>query len=156
MSVSRRAFLKAGALVVLASGIPLSAGVIVNGQQSGAPRPVTTPNGQIPPAVYNDPLFYYHKSTFAASLGTKFVIQTRGFRGIVLKLAEVKDIGPVPDQLTTGKECFSLLFRSANALRQNTYQLKHDVLGTFDLFLVPLPKDRIGRRYVATINRLNP
>lgn len=156
MLVSRRKFLKAGALVALASGIPSSAASTVNGQQSSAPRPVPTQGGQLPPAVYNDPLFYYHKSTFETALRTKFVVQTKGFRGITLTLAEVKDIGAVPDQASPDKECFSLLFRSANALRQNTYTLKHDALGTFDLFLVPLPKDRIGRRFVATINRLNP
>jgi hypothetical protein len=111
---------------------------------------------QLPAEIYSDPLFYYHKSDFAASLNTKFRILTRGFRGIVLTLAEVKDVGPVPDQQSPDKECFSLLFRSANALRQNTYKLTHDTLGTFDLFLVPLPKDRLGRRFVATINRLNP
>jgi hypothetical protein len=157
MFVSRRDFLKAGALVALAGGIPLHAAAIVNGQQTGAPQSRPTSGGnQLPAEIYSDPLFYYHKSDFAASLNTKFRILTRGFRGIVLTLAEVKDVGPVPDQQSPDKECFSLLFRSANALRQNTYKLTHDTLGTFDLFLVPLPKDRLGRRFVATINRLNP
>jgi hypothetical protein len=143
-------------IVALASGIPLSAAAVAYGQQSGIPGPYPTPNGQLPASVYNDPLFYLNKSTFEASLNTRFVIQSKGFGGIVLKLVEVKNIGPVPDQAAPGKESFSLLFRSANALRQNTYRVKHDVLGLFDLFIVPLPKDKISRRYVATINRLNP
>ncbi|HEX8650775.1 MAG TPA: hypothetical protein VF708_08030 [Pyrinomonadaceae bacterium] len=152
MLVSRRKFLKAGALVALASTVPMSAAISAQGQQ----RPMKpSTGGQPPPSVYNDPLFYYDKATFTTALKTRFVIQTLGFRGIVLTLAEVKDIGPVPDQAVAGKECFSLLFRSANALKQRTYTLKHEVMGTFDLFLVPLPKDRLGRRYIAIINRLN-
>jgi len=146
--------MRAATLVALAAGIPLNAAVIGQAQQAGARRPAAT-GGSLPPEVYNDPLFYYRKATFTSSLKTKFVVQTKGFRGIVLTLAEVNDIGPVPDQ-ASGRECFSLLFRSANALRQSTYTLKHDVLGTFDLFLVPLPKDRLGRRHIAVINRLNP
>jgi hypothetical protein len=156
MSVSRRDFMRAGVIVALASTVPLSAAAVAHGQQSGAPGPYPTPNGQLPASVYNDPLLYISKSTFESALNSKFVIQSRGFRGIVLKLVEVKNIGPVPDQATPGKESFSLLFRSANALKQNTYTLKHDVLGLFNLLIVPLPKDKISRRYVATINRLNP
>ena len=153
MLVSRRKFLKAGALVALASTVPMSAVTSAHGQQ----RPMkASTGGQLPPAVYNDPLFYYGKATFTTALKTKFVIQTKGFRGIVLTLAEVKDIGAVPDRVVEGRECFSLLFRSANALKQRAYTLKHDVMGTFDLFIVPLPKDKLSRRYVAVINRLNP
>jgi hypothetical protein len=146
--------MRAATLVALAAGIPMSATITGQAQQTGAQQP-TAAGGSLPPEVYNDPLFYYRKSDFTSALKTKFVVQTKGFRGIVLTLAEVKDIGPVPDQ-ATGRECFSLLFRSPNALRQNTYTLKHNVLGTFDIFIVPLPKDRLGRRYIAVINRLNP
>jgi hypothetical protein len=153
MSISRREFMRAATLVALAAGIPLSTTITGQAQQVGAQRPAAA-GGSLPPEIYNDPLFYHSKATFTSALKTKFVVQTRGFRGIVLTLAEVKDIGPVPDQ--AGKECFSLLFRSANALRQNTYTLKHDVLGTFDVFIVPLPKDRLSRRHIAVINRLNP
>ena len=155
MSLSRREFMRAATLAALAAGIPLNATITGHAQQTNAQRP-PAPGGSLPHEVYNDPLFYYRKSSFTNSLKTKFVVQTRGFKGIILTLAEVKDIGPVPDQAATGRECFSLLVRSVNALRQNTYTLKHNVLGTFDLFLVPLPKDRLGRRYIAVINRLNP
>jgi hypothetical protein len=154
MLVSRRKFLKAGALVALASTVPMSAAISAHGQQQQPTKPST--GGQLPPAVYDDPLFYYDKATFTAALKTKFVVQTKGFRGIVLTLAEVKDIGAVPDRAVAGRESFSLLFRSANALKQRSYTLKHEVMGTFDLFIVPLPKDKLGRRYVAVINRLNP
>lgn len=158
MLVSRRKFLKAGAIVAFASAVPMSAAVLTNAQQQPIKPPTAKPlpGAHLPPEVYDDPLFYYRKAIFEASLKTKFVIQTKGFRGIVLTLAEVKSIGPVPDNAASGRECFSLLFRSPNALKQNVYQLKHEVLGLFDLFLVPLPKDKLGRKYVAVINRLNP
>ena len=133
------------------------AAVVTNAQQQPINPPAKPlPGANLPAEVYNDPLFYYRKANFQASLKTKFVIQTRGFRGIVLTLAEVKNIGPVPDNAAPGRECFSLLFRSPNALKQNVYKLKHEVLGLFDLLLVPLPKDNLGRKYVAIINRLNP
>lgn len=157
MFVSRRSFLKAGAMVALASGIPLQRTAIVNGQQAGAQQSKPAPVGQLPAEIYSDPLFYYHKSAFTAYVNTKFRAQTKnGSWSIVLTLIEVKDIGPVPDQNAPDKECFSLLFRSPYTLRQNTYKLKHEALGTFDLFLVPLRNSGTGRKYAAIINRLNP
>jgi hypothetical protein len=157
MFVSRREFLRAGALVALASGIPLHAALSVNGQQRGTPQSKPAPAvGQLPGEVYSDPLFYYTKATFAAYVNTRFQFQTKTLRWIPLTLIEVKTVGPVPDKETPGKECFSLIFRSGTRFKQNTYKLTHDVLGTFNLFLVPVGRYYKGQTYEAVINRLNP
>ena len=51
------------------------------------------------------------------------------------------------------KECFSLVFQSLRdlPLSQGTYRLKHETLGEFELFVVPLKAGSM--RYVAVINR---
>jgi hypothetical protein len=48
-----------------------------------------------------------------------------------------------------------LKFRGAETLRQNTYRIEHEVLGRFELFLVPAGKNKKGVYYQAVINRLN-
>jgi hypothetical protein len=143
-------------MVALASGIPLSVAAVVNGQQSSARQANPAPGVQLPNEIYSDPLFYYHKSTFVAYLNTRFRFQTKALRWVPLWLVEVKNVGPVPDAATPGKECFSLVFRSQTRFRQNTYTLHHDALGKFNLFLVPVGPYKKGQSYEAVINRLNP
>lgn len=155
MFLSRRSFLKAGAMVALAGGIPLSAAALANGQQSGARLSQPTLGGQLPAEIYSDPLFYYHKSTFVAYLNTRFRFQTKALRWVPLWLMEVRNVGPVPGAATPGRECFSLIFRSQTRFRQNTYTLHHDALGKFNLFLVPVGRFNKWQNYEAVINRLN-
>lgn len=143
-------------MVALASGIPLSAAAIAHGQESGARRSNPAPGGQLPSEIYSDPLFYYHKSTFAPYLNTRFRFQTKALKWVLLTLVEVKNVGPVPDEATGGRESFSLVFRSQTQFRQNTYLLQHDALGKFNLFLVPVGRFNKGQKYEAVINRLNP
>jgi hypothetical protein len=142
-------------MVALASGIPLSAAAIANGQQSGARLSKPTLGGQLPSELYSDPLFYYHKSAFVAYLNTRFRFQTKALKWVPLWLVEVKDAGSPPGAATTGGECFSLTFRSQTRFRQNTYTLYHDALGKFDLFLVPVGRFNKGQSYEAVINRVN-
>jgi hypothetical protein len=49
---------------------------------------------------------------------------------------------------------FSLLFRADPQVRllQDTYPMRHAVLGEFTMFLVPVGRDRRGRYYEAVFN----
>lgn len=147
--------MRAATLFALAAGIPLNAAITGHAQQTTAQRP-TVPGDSLPPEIFNDPLHYYRKATFKNYLNTKFRPQAKNTRGFVLILIQVKTVGPLPDRPKPGQECFSLLFRSANRMRQGSYKLKHDSLGLFDLFIVPVGQDAKGRYYEAIINRLNP
>jgi hypothetical protein len=49
------------------------------------------------------------------------------------------------------REPFSILFNTPGdtVLSQKIYRIEHDTLGTFDLFLVPINKDKQGVQYEA-------
>ena len=51
----------------------------------------------------------------------------------------------------SGRQPFSLMFRGPRQpwLPQGTYPIRHQELGTFDLFVVPLGPDEHGMRYQA-------
>jgi len=53
-------------------------------------------------------------------------------------------------------ECFSLLFRGPQepVLRDGTYTFRHEKLGSFDLFTVPIGKGKNGIEYQVVFNRL--
>jgi hypothetical protein len=49
------------------------------------------------------------------------------------------------------RQPFSIVFRgpSQPVLAQMTYRIEHAVLGSFDLFIVPIGPDEAGMRYEA-------
>ncbi|MGP0063239.1 MAG: DUF6916 family protein [Isosphaeraceae bacterium] len=49
---------------------------------------------------------------------------------------------------------FSVVFRGAPGLRlsQGTFAFEHDVLGAFEMFIVPIVPDEHGPRYEAVFN----
>jgi hypothetical protein len=84
---------------------------------------------------------------FEPHLGHEFTIETNGKR-LDLKLAEVERAGAAVRE----GGAFSLMFRSAPTdpiLPQGIYPVQHPVLGTHELFIVPLgPKDGANRYQV--------
>lgn len=96
-------------------------------------------------------------STFAGHVDSTFVLDSDG-TPLDLILIEAKQIkgtpkGPgVPDIVRD--EPFALLFRGPNdaPLTQRIYSMKHDVLGEFALFLVPIDKDENGMVYESIYN----
>ena len=81
---------------------------------------------------------------FAASVGERFALEADD--GVMAaELIEAKPLGGAPQRP------FALLFRVAEGevLPQRMYPLKHDDLGRFELFLVPVGADEDGTRYEA-------
>ena len=153
MVVSRRSFMKNGALLILAAGASLGGAKSIFGRDSfdgdvARPGRLQLPNRDKLPALQLTKATFepYVNTVFRISDGTKVVRST---------LVSVADIGPVPDRKQAGKECFVIKFKGTRALAQNTYRIEHDALGKFELFLVPAGRDRKGSYYQAVINRLN-
>jgi len=141
MVVSRRGFLKRGSLLVVAAGVSLGSANAIFGHVTD-------------PTLDDSTSFNYAKATFLPYLNTVFSIYVSSTKMLVATLVSIDDVGPVPDKAVTGRESFVLKFRGTEALKQNTYKIEHQTLGSFELFLVP-GKDKKNIYYLAVINRLN-
>ena len=91
------------------------------------------------------------KEAFAAHVQTDFQILVEDAPVLSLKLVEVSGPG-----VENGQEQFALLFQGPleTPLGQGMQQIKHEQMGTFDLFLVPVSRERDGMRYEAVFNRV--
>lgn len=150
MVVSRRSFMKRGSLVFLATGISLGSAdrIFADDANFKYGEPVQDAD----PAPFN-----YAKAAFLPHVSTVFrIFYPDSSKILATTLVSVSDIGPVPDRTEVGRECFVLKFSGSETLRQNTYWIEHQVLGRFELFLVPAGKNKKGGFYYqAVINRLN-
>jgi len=91
------------------------------------------------------------RDDFARQLNTPFGAELQDRGTIRLDLIEVS-----PVRSMGGSEAFSIVFRGpAGAfLPQASYQFRHDELGAFELFIVPIRQDAHGFYYEAIFNRL--
>ena len=89
---------------------------------------------------------------FSKHVGTQFKTAL-GEREINLTLTEVKAYMP-GDNEHSGMERFSVFFDGPGdaKLGQSTYRMRHDKMGEFDIFLVPISGDEKGFRYEAVFN----
>ena len=93
----------------------------------------------------------YRRATYVPLVGTAFEVHRPEGGAVGVELVDATELPG------GGGECFSLVFRGqADAsLDQRTYQMEHDSLGEFPLFLVPIGPAEDGRpRFEAVINRL--
>ena len=88
----------------------------------------------------------FTSATFAPLAGDEFAVAQAA---ITVRLETVTPGGEQRDPAL--RTPFSLLFRGPPApiLPQRIYALEHAVLGTFEIFLVPLEPDAEGARYEA-------
>lgn len=95
-------------------------------------------------------LDHLNAKSFAEQLHSGFNTQL-GEATIVLKLSAVEE-----RNISPRVECFSLLFQGpANPrLPQKMYDLQHEKLGEFSLFLTAVAGDGNGISYEAVFNRL--
>ncbi len=146
MSVSRRRFLRSGAVCALATGVllksPLAAFASDGARASRAPG------------------FDFTRATFEPHLNTVFVAPGAGGGKVRLQLVGISGYEPAPrTRLTTTPhartETFSLRFRASGALRQSahTHTVKHGSLGRFDLFMTG-SEEGGAQFYEAVVNRV--
>ena len=93
---------------------------------------------------------YLTKGIFQENLNTRFWLTAVGTDPYALDLVEFVEFQTAPKQ-----EQFSLRFRGdrAQVFPQQTYAMKHDAVGEFELFLVPIGRDESGTLYEAVFNR---
>ncbi len=93
----------------------------------------------------------FRLATFTGHVNTDFQVMDGRTSACTLRLAEISEHTRSPRQ-----ETFSLLFLGPGDvfLQQGTRRLKHDTLGEFELFLVPVGKGDAGFQYEAVFNLL--
>ena len=156
MPVTRRSFLKAGALTALSAGFMLNQAGFALAQTASPSDP--SEDFRVPHEAKVDPVFYYKKTTFDPYLNTTFHARARG-ETIDLLLVRITDTSSSTRNTLTRKarpsESFTLLFRASATLTDITtiHTLEHDALGKFSLFLVRAngPEER-EIYYEAVIN----
>jgi hypothetical protein len=94
---------------------------------------------------------YLTKTMFEENLNTKFWLLHEDVEPQAMDLIELTN-----GHSTPGQEQFALRFRGDRSLvfPQRIYSMKHDSIGDFDLFLVPIGRDETGTFYEAVFNRL--
>jgi hypothetical protein len=95
---------------------------------------------------------FFQLNQFASHLNETFTVEIDQVSAPFV-LVEAR---PLPFRQVGGmvREPFSLLFRHESAVLfpQRTYSMKHEGLGAFGIFLVPIARDRDGFIYQALFN----
>jgi hypothetical protein len=104
-------------------------------------------------------LHHLHAVTFRGQMNSIFRIHPPCMPAVDVELLEVTERGAADSRqlgAATRQERFSIVFRGPRErlLQQGTYEMQHDHLGAFELFLVPVGQDRDGVYYEAVFNRL--
>lgn len=88
---------------------------------------------------------------FAENLNSTFQFRLDDSKTVELVLFEVSEL-----KESARKEMFSILFRGAGDLMlpQRLYSVEHELMGAFDIFLVPVGVNEKGYEYEAVFNRL--
>lgn len=137
MTTSRRDFMTKCTLATLTASLPLQlAGNVIGQELKKAEIGLT-------------------KEAFKSSLNSRFVIYSQKTT-VNTTLVSVSDLTPRPRR-SAHREGYSLVFhaRQGQLLKQGTYQLKHEKLGSFSLFIVPVnARKGEAQHYEAVINRL--
>lgn len=91
--------------------------------------------------------------TFRRHLGEEFHIAVRQDGNLTVRLSSAEDLSERSGAGigSSRRTPFSLLFHGPveNYLRQGTYLIRHDAIGEFPLFLVPLGPEQGRMRYEA-------
>ncbi len=140
MSVSRRRFLTAGAVV--SAALVLKPSTFVLGQNS-----LWSNN-----SADSTPAHTYRREMFEPYVGDVFHVRV-GKQMVGLKLMALENVSPASRGITTGKvartDCFSMRFHATTQLPSTAriHNLNHSKLGSFDLFL---SQSKDGRKFLQT------
>ena|SRR5947209_8303476 len=136
MKLSRRKFVKAG--IIATACAPLL-------RVKSAFAQSLTGDDQSQSSSILQQLSYYNESSFEPYLNTRFRVYLSPSNTRGLELVNVSNYPTSLSQLSSlsaspGDECFSLLFQipPGKPFTQDTYLIKHDALGTFYMFVVPV------------------
>jgi hypothetical protein len=158
MPISRRKFIRAGSVLGLSTVISLKSAGTVLGQQKGNEQEGTSP---LPQESGHEAGTSLTEAAFSEHLNSTFRIHFGSLATVDLKLVEVKHSEQSAKSnlpAATKQEGFSILFAAPPKviIQQGTYRVEHEQMGAFDLFIVPMRKDKKGQYYEAVFNRLMP
>ena len=90
------------------------------------------------------------REEFSNSVNSRFRLKLDESSSLDVELVTFEDLGSDARQ-----EQFSLVFRgpAQPVLPQTIYQLEHEGIGLFNIFLVPVGRDNLGAYYEAIFNR---
>lgn len=90
-------------------------------------------------------------SSYHEQLHSIFTLDDDPFPGFTLEMVEISDLHVSPQMAS-----FSVMFHGAadSRLEQHIYRLQHPILGSLNLFLVPVGGDSNGFWYEAVFNQL--
>lgn len=91
------------------------------------------------------------KTAFAENVQTRFRVMLESPGPVELELTHIREIPSTPQQ-----EQFALVFSGPTEtfLPQGTYQMEHERMGSFVIFIVPLGRNEQGFQYEAVFNRM--
>lgn len=142
MSVSRRKFLRSGAVV--SAALVLKPSTFVFGNNSITSN-IAVQNNQTG-------IQFYTREMFAPYVGDTFRVRA-GNQVVDLKLVALTNEKPASEEIT-GTDSFSVRFEAANPLPPATlHTLNHSKVGNFDLFMVQ-SKDRAKFLQTAIVNHI--
>jgi hypothetical protein len=158
MAISRRFFLKSGAVTAVVAGIALSAGRLALGQ---AQTHGTSLGYQIPISAQQEPTYMFTRATFDPYVGSIFQAPNARGNMINLKLLSATTNKPsASTRISTARardtDSFSLMFKASAPLPPFTsiHKISHPSLGKFDLFLTPHPQEGGAMFYEAVFNHI--
>jgi hypothetical protein len=133
-----------------------SAGTVLGQQKSGGEQAGLAAVAQ---EIEVDKEATLSEAAFSAHLNTPFRIHLGLLKVVELKLIEVKHTEQSSKSglpATIKQEGFSILFAAPRGLvlEQGTYKVEHEQMGTFDLFIVPMRKNKKRQYYEAIFNSL--
>ena len=155
MTVTRRSFLRSGAMTVLLTTVALDTIPLAFAQELRQIDP--SRDFQVPFEAQQAPSFYFKRETFQPYLNGVFKLRA-GKNSVNATLVSVRDCTPSPKSKLTSKsrpsDCFALVFRAQGKLTDLTtiYDVEHGALGTFPLFLTRRDGPRGTYFYEAVFN----
>ena len=158
MPVTRRSFLKSGAMTVLTVSIVAGAGASAFAQEQHNPHGRTS-DYEIPFEVQQSPIYFFKAETFQPYVGGVFTVRA-GSHSVEMTLKKVLDCTPSEQSKKVAKkvrqsECFALIFSSPGELTDLTtiYDVEHAALGKFALFMTKREGPGNTFFYEAVFNR---
>jgi hypothetical protein len=145
MATSRRDLIKKSVLASAAALVVPE--LVISTEAAAAPRRATR--------QVRDTAPWLSRSIFEARLNEVFQVQIPGRGWVRARLIAVQDSpyasGP---GVGSNQECFIAVFEGLEGIPQGTYSVNNNILGTFDLFLVPGGKRLRKNVTTATFFRL--
>jgi hypothetical protein len=155
MTVTRRTFLRSGAVTALVTGLALDSIPRTFAQQTNKHNPAQ--DFQVSSEAKQEPTISFKRETFQPYLNGAFTLSA-GPSSVAATLVSVRDCTPTTKSKVTGRslktDSFALVFRSEGKLADLTtiYDVEHATLGKFPLFLSRREHPRGTFFYEAVFN----